>query len=61
MEQKLFHHFPEVICIDTINQKNKDKCQLLIVSGKDTHGKMLIILRAFLPNEGAWVCCWIFL
>ena len=60
MEQKLFHHFPEVICVDTVNQTNKDKRPLLTISGRDTHGKMFIILRAFLPNERAWLFCWIF-
>ena len=55
MEQKLFHHFPEVICVDTTSHTNKDKRPLLTVSGRDTHGKMFIILRAFLPNERAWV------
>ena len=60
MEQKLFHHFPEVICVDTTSHTNKDKRPLLTVSGRDTHGKMFIILRAFLPNERAWVFRWIF-
>ena len=61
MEQKLFHHFPYMICIDTVNQTNKDKRPILTISGRDTHGKLFIILRAFLPNEKAWVFCWIFL
>ena len=34
---------------------------MLNTSGRDTHGKMFIILRVFLPNEIAWVFCWIFL
>ena len=41
MEQKKFHHFPEVICIDTVNQTNKDGCPLSTISGKDTHVKCL--------------------
>ena len=44
MEQKLFHQFPEVICVDTVNQTNKDKRSLLTISGRDTHDKMFIIL-----------------
>ena len=50
MEQKLFHHFPEVICVDavhTINETNKDKDLLLTISGRDTHDKMSIMLRSF--------------
>ena len=55
IEQKFFHHFPEVICVDTVSHTNKDKRPLLTISGRDSYGKMFIILRAFLPNERAWV------
>ena len=61
IEQKIFHHFPEVICVDTTSHTNKDKRPLLTISERDTHGKMFIILHAFLPNERAWVFLWIFL
>ena len=44
----------------TVNETN-NKRPLLTISGRDTHGKMFIILHAFLPNERAWVFCWIFL
>ena len=60
MKQKLFHHFSKVIFIDTLNQTNKHKPPLSTISEKDTHGKMFIILRAFLLNERAWVFCWLF-
>ena len=43
MEQN--HHFPEVICVDTVSHTNKDKRPLLTISGRDSYGK--IILRAF--------------
>ena len=39
MEQKKFHNFPEVICVDTVSHTNKDKCPLLTISGKDSYGK----------------------
>ena len=60
MEQKKFHHFPEVICVDTVSHTNKDKRPLLTISGRDSYGKMFMILRDFLPNERAWVFRWIF-
>ena len=60
MEQQLFHHFPEVICVDAFNQTNTDKHPLLTISGRDTHGEMFIILRAYLPNERSWVFHWVF-
>ena len=53
IEQKFFHHFPEVICVDTVSHTNKDKRPLLTISGRDSYRKMFIILRAFLPNERA--------
>ena len=60
MEQKLFQYFPEVMCVDTVSDINKDKRPILSISRKDSFGKMLIILRAFLPNERAWKFRWIF-
>ena len=39
IEQKQFHHLSEVICVDTVNQTNKDKCPLLTISVRYTHGK----------------------
>ena len=38
MEQKFFEHFPEVICVDTVSDTNKDKRPLLTISGKDSFG-----------------------
>ena len=55
MEQKKFRHFPEVIWVDTFSDTNKDKHPLLTISGKDSFGKLFIFLRAFFPNERAWV------
>ena len=55
MEQNFFHHFPEVICVDTVSHTNKDKRPLLTITGRDSYGKMFIILRALLSNERAWV------
>ena len=60
MEQKIFYHFLEVICVDTVSNTNKDKRPLLTISGRDSYGKMFMILRDFLPNERAWVFRWIF-
>ena len=52
---EIFEHFPEVICVDTVSDTNKNKRPILTISGKDSFGKTFIILRAFLPNERAWV------
>ena len=58
MEQKMFHHFPEVIYVDTVSHTNKDKRPLLIISGRDSYEKIFIFLRAFLLNKRAWVFQW---
>ena len=39
MEQKIFHHFPEIICVDTVSHTNKNKLPRLIISGRDSHEK----------------------
>ena len=44
---KKIHRFPEVICVDTVSHTNKDNFPLLTISGIDSYGEMLIILRAF--------------
>ena len=41
--------------MDTVSCTNSDKRPLLSISGRDSFGKMFIILRAFLPNEMTWV------
>ena len=53
MEQKLFHHFFEVICVDTVNQTNKDKRPLLAMKRRDTHGKMFNIACIFTKQKSA--------
>ena len=59
-ERELFHLFPEVITVDTTAATNNELRPLLVISAKDSNGKMFTVLRAFLPNEQAWVFRWIF-
>ena len=35
-QQKFLHHFPGVICVDTVSHTNKDKRPLLTISGRDS-------------------------
>lgn len=39
---------------------NKEGRPLLLVGGQDGNGKMFTVLRAFLPNQRAWVFRWLF-
>ena len=41
MEQKVFHHFSEVICVDTLSHNNKDKHPLLTISSRDVGCQVL--------------------
>ena len=43
--------FPGVLFVDTVEKINNKKNPILVVSGKDSDGKMISILRALFPNE----------
>lgn len=59
-EKKYFPMFPEVIFIDCVEDTNNEKRPLLTITGRDAHGEMFNVLRAFLPNLRAWSFRWIF-
>ena len=59
-ERRLFEMFPEVLTVDCTSDTNNESRPLLTMNGKDSNGKMFTVLRAFLPNEQAWVFRWIF-
>ena len=60
LEKRMFYLYPEVIFIDCTSDTNKEKRSLCTITGKNAHGKMFTILRAFLPNERAWMFRWLF-
>ena len=59
-ERLLFDLCPEVIFVDCTMNTNKDKCPLFTVTGKNRMGNMFTVIRAFLPNQKAWVFRWLF-
>jgi hypothetical protein len=59
-EKHLFHLFPYVVHIDGIEDTNNEKWPLFTLTGRDSMGNMFTILRAFLPNQCAWVFRWLF-
>ncbi len=59
-ERRRYLQFPKVLHIDSTADTNKEKQPLLTITGRNCHGKMITVLRAFLPNEQAWVFCWLF-
>ena len=59
-EAKQFTLFPYVIHVDATADTNKNTFPLVTIAGKDSYGKMFIILRAFLPSEKSWAYRWLF-
>ena len=55
-----FKFCTEVLYVDCTADTNNEERPLLTISAKNAHGKMFMILRAFLPNERAWIFRWIF-
>ena len=55
-----FQKHSKVIHVDRTASTNKEKYILMTVSSKDRSGKMVTILRAFLPNQRNWAFRWLF-
>jgi hypothetical protein len=58
--KQLFRAYPEVIFVDGTHKTNYERRPLVTMGVKDSKGKMQIILRAFVPNERAWLFRWLF-
>ena len=59
-EKRLFKMFGEVLHIDCTADTNYEDRPFLTITGRDSNGKMFTVIRAFLPNERAWVFRWLF-
>jgi hypothetical protein len=46
--------------MDATQDTNKEKWPLFTITARDSTGAMFMVARAFLPNERAWVFCWLF-
>lgn len=58
--KQLFRAYSEVMFIDGTHKTNKENRPLITMAVKDCFGKMQIVLRAFVPNERAWLFRWLF-
>lgn len=58
--RRLFQAFPEVLYVDGTHATNQEQMPLLTVGVQDNEFKMNIVVRAFIPNERAWLFRWIF-
>lgn len=59
-EKRLFMMFSDVLHIDCTSDTNIESRPHLTITGRDSTGSMFVAVRAFLPNERAWVFRWIF-
>ena len=59
-ESKQFTLFPYILHVDATADTNKETFSLVTIAGKDSYGKMFVILRAFLPCEKSWAYRWLF-
>ena len=58
--KRLFHAFPEVVCVDGTHETNNESRPLLTLSVKDSNAKVTVIVRCFAPNERSWFFRWLF-
>ena len=58
--RRLFQAFPEVLYVDGTHGTNNDRMPLLTVGIRDRKFNMHVVIRAFIPNERAWLFRWIF-
>ena len=56
----LFQAFPDVECVDGTHETNTECRPLRTVSVKDSEGKVLVVVRCFVPNERSWFFHWLF-
>jgi hypothetical protein len=59
-EHRQFYLYPFVVHIDGTNSTNKESRPLVTETGRDALGNQFTALRAFLPNNQAWVFKWLF-
>ena len=58
--RRLFHAFPEVVCVDGTHETNNESRPLLTLSVKDSNAKVKVVVRCIAPNERFWLVRWLF-
>jgi hypothetical protein len=58
-EKEIFLKFPNIVKIDTTFGTNDRSMPLLSITGLSSTGQAFTIVRAYIPNEQAWVFRWI--
>jgi MULE transposase domain len=58
--RRLFQAYPEVLYIDGTHGTNRERMPLLTVDIRDETFSVIPVIRAFIPNERAWMFRWLF-
>ena len=60
--RRLFHTFPEVICVDGSHETNNERKHLLTLLMKDSSNdrKVTVVVRCIAPNARSWFFRWLF-
>lgn len=58
--RRLFQAYPEVMFVDGTHKTNNEKYPLFTVGIRDENFNVIVILRAFCPNERGWMFEWLF-
>jgi hypothetical protein len=58
--RRIFQAFPEVVFIDGTHATNNCRLPLITVGVRDEQMNVLVVIRAFVPNEKAWMFRWLF-
>ena len=52
--RRLFHAFPEVLCVDSTHETNNESRPFVTLSVKDSNGKVTVVVRCIAPSERSW-------
>ena len=58
--RRMFQAYPDVLYIDGTHSTNRERMPLLTVGVRDESFKVNVVIRAFIPNERAWLFRWLF-
>ena len=58
--RRLFHAFPDVVCVDGTHETNYESRPLVTLSVIDSNGNFTVVVRCIAPNERSWFFRWLF-
>ncbi|KAG7356565.1 MULE transposase domain containing protein [Nitzschia inconspicua] len=58
--KRCLHAFPELLFSDATHKTNRENRPLITFGVKDAEGRVQVVIRAWAPNERAWMFRWLF-